>query len=62
MRAGEKHRTLPKAAGQEVPAPLLLTLVTCPICGAEVDIWSGDEETRCLACEHQIFKKQRAAH
>ena len=63
MRAGEKHRTRLRAPGKSpVMFPLILTLVTCPGCGLEVDIWSADEETRCLACDQRIFKKQRAAH
>jgi len=63
MRAGEKHRT-PLRASVSLPGveSLLLTHVTCPGCGGEVDIWSADEEIRCLACDQSIFKKQRASH
>jgi DNA-directed RNA polymerase subunit RPC12/RpoP len=27
-----------------------------------VDLWSGEEETRCFACDHRIFKEQRLDH
>jgi DNA-directed RNA polymerase subunit RPC12/RpoP len=40
----------------------VLTLVTCPACGAEVDIWSAEEEIRCDVCDQRIFKKQNASH
>jgi DNA-directed RNA polymerase subunit RPC12/RpoP len=64
MKAGEKHRTPRKAtlAGRFVSVPVLMTVVTCPSCGSEVDLWTGEEETRCFACEYIIHKKQRSAH
>jgi hypothetical protein len=27
-----------------------------------VDLWTGEEETRCFACDHAIFKKQQVNH
>jgi DNA-directed RNA polymerase subunit RPC12/RpoP len=53
LKAAEKRRAV---------RSLVLTLVTCPACGGEVDMWSADEETRCLSCDQRIFKKQRASH
>jgi DNA-directed RNA polymerase subunit RPC12/RpoP len=63
MRAGEKHRTPPRAGRtQRVTVPLLVTEVTCPSCGAEVDLWNGDNETRCCFCEHRLFRRESTVH
>jgi DNA-directed RNA polymerase subunit RPC12/RpoP len=63
MKAGEKHRTPPKqqVAGC-VQVPVLMTVVSCPACGAGVDLWTGEEETRCFACDHAIFRIPRFNH
>ncbi len=45
-----------------VSVPVLMTVITCPSCGTGVDIWTGEEETRCFACNHRIFNKQRVNH
>lgn len=63
MKAGEKHRTRRREpVGCFVYVPVLMTVVACPACGAGVDIWTGEEETRCFACDHAIFRKQRINH
>jgi DNA-directed RNA polymerase subunit RPC12/RpoP len=43
-----------------VSVPAAMTKVACPACGYGVDLWSGEEETRCFACDHEIFRKQQA--
>ena len=63
MKAGEKHKTRPKRQdGCFVSVPVLMTVIACPSCGTGVDIWTGEEETRCFACDHRIFNKQRLNH
>jgi len=63
MKAGEKQRTQRKQpAARLVSVPVLMTIVTCPACGNGVDLWTGEEETRCFACDHRIFKQQRFNH
>jgi DNA-directed RNA polymerase subunit RPC12/RpoP len=60
MKAGEKQRTRHRPYAEplvSVPAPM--TTVSCPACGHAVDLWSGEEETRCFACNNEIFRKQR---
>jgi DNA-directed RNA polymerase subunit RPC12/RpoP len=61
MKAGEKHRTRHRPHAEAlVSVPAAMTKVACPVCGHAVDLWSGEEETRCFACDHEIFKKQQA--
>jgi DNA-directed RNA polymerase subunit RPC12/RpoP len=36
--------------------------VTCPSCGAEVDLWNSDDETRCCFCEYRLFRRERTVH
>jgi len=63
MKAGEKHRVLLRqTTAGFVSVPVLMTVVSCPSCGEGVDIWTGEEETRCFACGHAIFRKQRFNH
>lgn len=63
MKAGEKQRTPRKASAVRVlTIPVLLRVVTCPSCGAEVDLWTRDEETRCTVCKQVIHKRQRTVH
>lgn len=61
MKGGEKQRTRhrpPAAKLVSVPAPM--TTVSCPACGNAVELWSGEEETVCFACDHTLFKEQQA--
>lgn len=63
MKAGEKHKTRHKRQeGCFVSVPVLMTVVVCPSCGTRVDIWTGEDETRCFACDHKIFNTQRMNH
>jgi len=63
MKAGEKHRTQRKQTmACLVSVPVLTRIVTCPACGTGVDLWTVEEETRCFACDHRIFKQQRFNH
>ncbi len=63
MKAGEKHRMRRKTSAVLVPTvPVPLKVVTCPSCGSEVDLWTVDEETRCMVCDQVIHKRQRTIH
>lgn len=63
MKAGEKYRQPRKRRTDRlVPLPVLVTEATCPACGDEVDLLTGDEETRCRGCDLEIYRKQRADH
>ncbi len=63
MKAGEKQRTPRKESVLRVlTIPALLRVVTCPSCGAEVDLWTKNEETRCSACDQVIHKRQWTNH
>jgi DNA-directed RNA polymerase subunit RPC12/RpoP len=63
MKAGEKHKIRYKMPQNcFVSVPVLMTVITCPSCGTGVDIWTGEEETRCFACNHRIFNEQKVNH
>jgi len=63
MKAGEKRKMQHKTpVGRFVTVPVLMTVVPCPSCGTDMDIWTGEEETRCFACDHKIFNAQRISH
>ena len=36
--------------------------ITCPYCGFEMELWSGEEETRCLVCGHRFFRREATVH
>lgn len=36
--------------------------ITCPGCGFEIELWSGEDETRCFFCGHRFFKKEATVH
>jgi DNA-directed RNA polymerase subunit RPC12/RpoP len=38
------------------------TVITCPICGYEVDLWTDEDETRCYICDYKIFQKEKTIH
>jgi DNA-directed RNA polymerase subunit RPC12/RpoP len=63
MKAGEKHdmRHEHATAARAAESAVILAVI-CPSCGSAVELWTGGEETRCLACDYAIFKKQRLDH
>lgn len=36
--------------------------LTCPECGEDIEIWTDDEETRCLFCGFHLFRKEALIH
>ncbi len=63
MKAGEKRRTRPEAGRRRfVDVPVLMTVMTCPSCGAGVEVWTNREDTNCDACGHPLFRAQRRDH
>lgn len=63
MKAGEKQKTGLKQDGRSLAiVPVLLRVITCPGCGAGVDLWADDEETACFACNYVVFQKQSVLH
>ena len=36
----------------------LQTEVTCPHCGFEIEIWSGEDKTMCKVCGYGVFKHE----
>ncbi|MDH4161982.1 MAG: hypothetical protein OEW15_04745 [Nitrospirota bacterium] len=45
-----------------VTIPVPATVIQCPACGNEMDIWTADDATRCEECDHEIYRKQRTLH
>jgi ribosomal protein S27AE len=39
-----------------------MTTMTCPRCGAGVEVWTSGEATTCGECSYALFKRQRRAH
>lgn len=62
MKAGERLKKRRDGTSCFVPVPVLLSLVTCPSCGAEVELWTGEDSVACLACDFMIIRKQRIDH
>ena len=44
---------------KNVPVP---EFVACTRCGAEVELWTDEEETACPFCRQKVFKKQSIIH
>ena len=34
----------------------------CPKCGGEIELWSEEQETVCIFCEHKIFDREKTTH
>jgi DNA-directed RNA polymerase subunit RPC12/RpoP len=55
-----KHKT------DKTPGLKIITvrdiITTCPKCGGEVGIWSEDNETVCIFCDHKVFEKENTIH
>jgi len=43
-----------------VTVPDIIT--TCPKCGGELGIWTGENETICIFCDHKVFEKENTTH
>jgi len=41
------------------PAP---DYTTCPACGHEIELWSGEYLTACLYCGHRLFRRELTIH
>jgi hypothetical protein len=54
-----KHKENEPCTVKYSPVP---EFVTCPNCGFEIELWSEDEETRCLFCGHKVFKREATVH
>jgi len=37
-------------------------ITTCPKCGGELGIWSEENETLCIFCDHKVFEKENTIH
>lgn len=36
--------------------------LTCPYCGEDIEIWTDEEETKCLFCGFHLFRKEAVIH
>ncbi len=52
----EKGFEKPACSTQSAPFP---DEVTCPRCGADIEIWSDEEVTSCSACGYRVFNHER---
>ena len=46
-------------SAEVLPVP---EFICCPLCGADIELWSDELLTRCLFCGHNVFKKERIIH
>ncbi len=37
-------------------------IATCPKCGGEVGLWSEENETLCVFCDHPVFDREGTVH
>jgi rRNA maturation endonuclease Nob1 len=42
-----------------VPVP---EFITCTECGDEIEIWTDEDETRCLICGRRVFRREAIVH
>lgn len=60
MRSGNQNgREKSTCSVRNMPVPDFLD---CPNCGAEIEIWTDEEETLCLLCSYRLFKKESIIH
>lgn len=53
----------PKSYTLVAPSRELPDLITaCPRCGGEIELWSEDDETRCVFCGHKLFERETTTH
>lgn len=55
-----KHKTGKTSRMKITAIPDIIT--TCPKCGGELGIWSGENETLCIFCDHKVFDKENTTH
>jgi DNA-directed RNA polymerase subunit RPC12/RpoP len=55
-----KHKNRRTGGPKIIVVPDIIT--TCPKCGGEVGIWSGNNETLCIFCDHKVFDKENTIH
>ena len=55
-----KHKTNKICGVKIIAVPDIIT--TCPKCGGELGIWSGEKETLCIFCDHKVFEKENTIH
>jgi hypothetical protein len=53
-----KHKTGKTSGAKMVPD----IITTCPKCGGELGIWSENNETLCIFCDHKVFEKENTIH
>ena len=44
---------------KDMPMP---EFITCTQCGAEIELWTDEEETLCPSCNHKVFKRESTVH
>lgn len=54
----DKQKYTLVAPANEVPG----LIASCPRCGGEIGLWSGEEETACIFCGHRPFEKEKTNH
>jgi predicted RNA-binding Zn-ribbon protein involved in translation (DUF1610 family) len=54
---GQKQKS--PCSTKTVPVP---EFIACTRCGAEVELWTDEEETACPSCRQKIFKKESIIH
>lgn len=37
-------------------------IITCPKCGFDMEIWTDEQETRCMNCGHRFFSRESTVH
>ncbi len=45
-----------------VKCPAAPEFITCPVCGFDMDLWSDEEETRCIICGYRFFRRETTVH
>jgi rubrerythrin len=64
--ANETEKAMKVIKGKEKDGggkyPAVSEFITCPVCGFEMDIWSDEEETRCIICGYRFFKRETTVH
>ncbi len=49
----------PACSETYIPIP---EYITCPKCGEDIELWSDEEETLCIACGYKVFKRENTVH